>query len=58
MPNAENPDDPAYLDSLMPWSESVPAETRLRPEAVKSVAKMADDPIINIDSSAFSDEEK
>ena len=58
MPNAENPDDPAYLDSLMPWSESVPAEIRLKPRAAEEAAKMADDPIIDIDPSAFGDEEK
>ena len=33
------------LDSLMPWSKSVLAEIRLKPKA----ARMADDPIINID---------
>ena len=43
MPNAENPDDPAYLDSLMPWPQSVPAEVRLKPKA----ARMANDPIID-----------
>ena len=53
-----NPDGPAYLDSLMPWSESVPAEIRLRPKAAEEAAKMADDPIIGIDPSAFSDDEK
>lgn len=30
MPNAKDPGGPAYLDSLMPWSESVPAEIRPR----------------------------
>ena len=54
MPNAENPDDPAYLDSLMSWSESVPAEIRLKPKA----AKMADDPIADIGPSALRDDEK
>ena len=58
LPNAADPDDPAYLDSLMPWSESVPAEIRLRPEAAKEAARMADDPIIDIDPSAFSDDER
>lgn len=29
MPNAGDPDDPAYLDSLMPWSDSVPEGIRL-----------------------------
>lgn len=56
MPNAENPDDPAYLDSLMPWSESVPAEIRLKPKAAEEAARMADDPIIDIDPSAFRDD--
>ena len=58
MPNADDPDDPAYLDSLMPWSDSVPAETRLKPEAAAEAVKMADDPIIDIDPSAFSEDEK
>lgn len=31
MPNAKDPGDPAYLDLLMPWSGSVPADSRLRP---------------------------
>lgn len=52
LPNAENPDDPAYLDSLMPRSDSVPADMRLKPKA----AEMADDPIIDIDPSTFVDE--
>lgn len=30
MPNAADPGDPAHLDSLMPWPESVPAEIRLK----------------------------
>ena len=47
MPNAKNPGDPAYLDSLMPWSGSTPADIRLRPEAAEEAAKMADDPIID-----------
>ena len=58
MPNAADPDDPAYLDSLMPWSESLPAEIRLRQEAAEEAARMADDPIIDIDPSAFADDEK
>ena len=58
MPNAADPDDPAYLDSLMPWSESVPTEIRLRPEAAAEAAKMADDPIVDIDPSAFSEDEE
>lgn len=49
MPNAEDPGDPAYLNSLMPWSESVPAGIRLKPEAAEEAARMADDPIIGID---------
>ena len=32
MPDAEGPGDPAYLDSLMPWLESAPAEIRLKPK--------------------------
>ena len=56
MPNAEDPGDPAYLESLMPWSDSVPAEIRLKPETAAEAAKMADDPIIGIDPSAFSED--
>lgn len=58
MPNAEDPGDPAYLDTLMPWSGSVPEGIRLKPAAAAEAAKMADDPIIDIDPSAFSDDEK
>ena len=58
MPNAADPGDPAYLDSLMPWSESVPAGIRLGTEAAAEAARMDDDPIIDIDPSAFSDGEK
>ena len=57
MPNAADPGDLAYLDSLMPWSDSVPDEIRLEPAAAAEAAKMADDPIIDIDPSAFSEEE-
>ena len=56
MPNAADLGDPAYLDSLMPWSDSVPEEIRLKPEAAAEAAKMADDPIIGIDPSAFSED--
>lgn len=49
MPNAADPGDPAYLDSLMPWSQSVPAEIRLKPKAAEEAARMADDPVIDID---------
>ena len=58
MPNAEDPDDPTYLDSLMPWSESVPAEIRLKPKAAEEAARMADDPIVDIDPTAFSADEE
>ena len=40
----------------MPWSDSVPEEIRLKPEAAAEAAKMADDPIIDIDPSAFSED--
>lgn len=50
MPNAKDPGGPAYLASLMPWSESVPAEIRLKSKAT--------DPIIDIDPSAFRDDEE
>lgn len=40
MPNAADPGDPAYLDSLMPWSDSVPDEIRLKPAAAAEAAKM------------------
>lgn len=58
MPNAADPGDPAYLDSLMPWSNSVPDEIRLKSAAAAEAAKMADDPIIDIDPSTFSEDGK
>ena len=58
MPNAKSPGSPACLDSLMPWSGSVPAEIRLKLEAAEEAAWMADDPIIDIDPSAFRDDEE
>lgn len=58
MPSAADPGDPAYLDSLMPWSDSVPEGIRLTPAAAAEAAKMADDPIIGIDPSAFSEDGK
>ena len=58
MPNAADPGDPAYLDSLMPWSGSVPEGIRLKPEAAAEAAKMADGPIIDIDPSDFSGDDK
>ena len=58
MPNAADPGDQAYLDSLIPWSESVPAEIRLRLKAAEEVTRMADDQIINIDPTAFSEDEE
>ena len=58
MPNAADPGDPAYLDSLMPWPESVPAEIRLKPKAAEEAARIADDPIVDIDPSAFCDDEE
>ncbi len=57
-PNAKDPGGPVYLDSLMPWSESVPVEIRLKPKAAKEATRMADDPIIDIDPSAFRDDEE
>ena len=58
MPNAADPGDPAYLDSLMPWPESVPAEIRLKPKAAEEAARIADDPIVDINPSAFHDDEE
>lgn len=48
-PNAEDPGDPAYPDSLMPWSDSVPTDIRPKPKPAEEAARMADDPIIDID---------
>ena len=58
IPDAANPGGPACLDSLMPWSESVPAEIRLKLKAAEEAARMADDPIIDIDPTAFSEDEE
>lgn len=41
MPNAADLGDSAYPDSLMPWSESVPTEIRLKPKAAEEAAKIA-----------------
>ena len=57
-PNAKSPGSPAYLDSLMPWSGSVPAEIRLKPKAAEEATRMADGPTIDIDPSAFRDDEE
>ena len=48
MPDAADLGDPAYLDSLMPWSESVPTEIRLKPKTAEEATRMADDPIIEV----------
>ena len=58
IPKAAGPGDPANLDSLMPWSDSVPEGIRLKTAAAAEAAKMADDPIIDIDPSAFSEDGK
>ena len=58
MPNAADLGNPAYLDSLMPWSESAPSDIRLKPETAEEAARMADDPIVDIDPSAFRDDEE
>ena len=58
MPNAKNPGDPAYLDSLMPWSECVSVDIRLKPKAAEDAARMADDPIVDIGPSVFRDDEE
>lgn len=54
----KDPGDPVYLDSLILWSESVPAGTRLKPEAAEEAARMTDDPIIDIDPTVFRDDEE
>lgn len=58
MHNAKDPNDPAYPDSPMPWSESVPTGARLKPEAAEETARMADDPIVDIGPSVFRDDEE
>lgn len=58
MHNAKDPSDPAYPDSPMPWSESVPTGARLKPEAAEETARMADDPIVDIGPSVFRDDEE
>ena len=58
MPNAKDPGGPAYLDSLMPRSGSVPAEIRLKPKAAEEAARTANNPIIDIEPSAFRDNEE
>ena len=58
VPNAADPGDPAYLDSLMSWPKSVPAEIRLKPKAAEKATRMTDDPIIGMDPTAFSEDEE
>jgi hypothetical protein len=56
MPNTKNLGDKDVIDQFMPWSEHVPDSCRLSPKAASVAAKMADDPIIDIDPEAFSSE--
>ena len=56
MPNAKDISDVNFLDSLMPWSASIPAELHLKPEVAAEAAKMADDPIVDIDPETLSDD--
>lgn len=58
MHNAKDPSDPAYPDSPMPWSESMPTGARLKPEAAEETVRMADDPIVDIGPSVFRDDEE
>ena len=58
MSNAEDPNDPAYFDSPMPWPESAPAAIRLKPKAAEEAARMADAPIIDMGPSAFRNDEE
>ena len=39
----------------MPWSESAPADTRLKSEAAEETARIANDPINDINPSSFGD---
>lgn len=42
----------------MPWFDSVPEEIKLTPAAAAEAAKVADDPIIGIYPSVFSEDEE
>lgn len=57
MPNTEGLEDGVAIDQLLPWSESVPDSCRLSPKAADVAAKMADDPIIDINPEAFNSED-
>lgn len=56
MPNAEDASDADFLDSLMPWSSSVPNDIHLKPEVAAEAAQMADEPIVDIDPSTLEGE--
>lgn len=56
MPNAQNIDSSNFLDTLMPWSPSVPAHIHLKPKAATEAAEMADDAIVDIDPPTLENE--
>lgn len=53
MPSTEDIEDAAVLDQFLPWSGYVPDSCKLSPESAATAAKMADDPIIDIDPEVF-----
>lgn len=56
MPNAQNIDSSDFLDTLMPWSPSVPAHIHLKPKGAAEAAEMADDAIVDIDPATLENE--
>lgn len=58
MPNTKDIGDPTVLDSMMPWSNSLPNDLKLSSEKAAEIAEMRDNPIVDIDQTVFSDDEK
>ncbi|MEG1624488.1 MAG: hypothetical protein RR300_06475, partial [Raoultibacter sp.] len=56
MPNAKDASDLNFLDSLMPWSPSIPTELHLKSKVATGATRMADDPIVDIDPETLNDD--
>ena len=48
--------DPAVLESFMPWSPSLPAECRMDAAEAASAAEMPDEPLLDIDPELLDEE--
>ncbi|MEG0456420.1 MAG: transposase domain-containing protein, partial [Bacteroides sp.] len=56
MPNAKDASDLNFLDSLMPWSPSIPTELHLKSKVATEATRMADAPIVDIDPETLNDD--